>query len=120
MADINISDIRKLTQESIKSIDYLIHENEYKDIYEKFNLKIIEKAKSGENSIRFDFVDTDLIETSQPKEEWRRVYIGIEGGYAEFEMFDYPLYLISKGFKVEIMNSQKRHGYKSKSYLISW
>ena len=98
----------------------------YKSSYEPLNLAIIESAKEGKNSISFDFIDSDLsdIENKTLKEiqeNFRRIYPSYKSWtYASYNTYDYPKYLSARGFKVEIKDSIKNHGYLTKSYYISW
>lgn len=117
MTDINASQTQKLTL-SAKSVMY-----PYLESYEEFNKSILSAAMRGENSMSFDFA-----EGSQPKPEedgskrdTNRIYLDKEGGMASINVYDYPRYLESRGFKVEIREPQKKNrGYKAKSYYITW
>ncbi|QXP60266.1 hypothetical protein [Olleya sp. HaHaR_3_96] len=95
----------------------------FKKEYEKFNDKIIKVAKGGDNFVMFDFVDKELDGSdilSDLRRNHKRIYFSSTGGQATHNMLESPLYLISKGFKVEIRESQNTHGYPSKTYFISW
>lgn len=123
MTDINVNEIRKITEAANYIGNYLELNYCYLEEYEKFNIKIFEATQKGEKSILFDFVDSKIDKMLTLKEiifSSRRIYLSSKGGHAINNMFDYPLYLISRGFKVDIMDAQKRHGYYSKSYMISW
>jgi hypothetical protein len=98
----------------------------YQNSYELMNLAIIDAAKNGETKINFDFIDCDLNEIrdntlAEIERESRRIYPSYDSWtYAIKETFNYPRYLAARGFNIEIKNSLKSHGYKSKSYHISW
>ena len=109
-----------------ESHSYLELEFPYKDSYELMNLAIIEAAKNGKSQINFDFIDCDLNEIrnnslAEIERESRRVYPSYDSWtYAIKDTFNYPRYLAARGFNIEIKDSLKPHGYKSKSYHISW
>lgn len=117
MADINISEIRHLTLEANDSRTLQEIRFPYQDSYKVLNELLVDAAKSGKNHISFDFINSD----SESKKDAYRIYPEIkEWTYAIYDVFDYPNYLLSKGFNVEIRKSQKSHGYCSLSYFISW
>ena len=93
------------------------------DSYNELNKAILEKARNGENSISFDFIDSKLkvdenYETIKLNNN--RIYPHSGVCYALHNTYEYPDYLIARGFNVEIRKAQKRHGYVTKSYFISW
>lgn len=123
MKDITASEIQEITRKANESVSFTKQNFPYLDAYEELNKVILEKAKNGENSISFDFVDSSEDKTNSLEEIRRknnRIYLSSEGGQAINNVHDYPNYLNSRGFNVEIRKSLKRHGYVSKSYYISW
>ncbi|AYN05477.1 hypothetical protein [Flavobacterium sp. 140616W15] len=122
MLDITVKEIQKITRLAKKSIPFGETKFPYLKSYEILNNAIIEKAKNGENSISFDFVDDKVDENTTIKDQKKinRIYPHSGIVYAIEEVYDYPNYLSVRGFEVEIRESIKRHGYKSKSYFISW
>jgi hypothetical protein len=123
MKDITLIEIKELTRNANESILFTKHRFPYLDVYETLNEAIFTKAKNGENSISFDFVDNleDEINTiGEIKRNHNRIYLSHEGGQAMYNVYDYPNYLNSRGFNVEIRKKLKQHGYTSKSYYISW
>ena len=117
MADINFSEVKKLTRNSNNSQTLQEFRYPYKDNYKLLNELIIESAKSGKNYISFDFINSD----NDVKENGYRIYAqNKEWTYAEYDVYDYPNYLIAKGFNVEVRKNEKNHGYKTLSYYISW
>lgn len=117
MSDITLSEIQAITRK--------VNETTfpYMESYERLNKAIIAKAKKGNNSISFDFVDTkpnvnDTFEQIQTN--YNRIYPLSEKGQALHNVYDYPRYLMARGFKVEIRKSLAQRGYLTKSYFISW
>lgn len=123
MQDINIFEVRELTRKANESRLFAESRFPYLDEYEKYNNAILEKAKMGESSISFDFVD-DLLDGQKSFNEiqWNqnRIYPRPKGGQSFNNTYNYPNYLVVRGFNVEIRKSIEHHGYKSKSYYISW
>lgn len=123
MNDILASEIKVITRQANESISYSKLKYPYLDSYEKLNKVIIEKAKNGENSIIFDFIDNkeDFTKSLEEiKKNNNRIYLSTDGGQAIHDVYDFPHYLISRGFNVEIRKSLRQHGYNSKAYYISW
>ena len=123
MENFTAIEIREITREANQSASFAKSKFPYLDSYERMNNAIIEKAKNGENSISFDFVDNDQDEKKSIEEIQKldnRIYAGSKGGQAIHNVYDYPNYLIARGFNVEIRKPLKQHGYISKSYYISW
>lgn len=121
--DILASEIKEVTRKATESICFSKLKYPYIDSYEKLNKAIVEKAKNGENSILFDFVDNkeDFTKSLEEiKKNHNRIYLSIDGGQAIHDVYEYPDYLISRGFNVEIRKSLRLHGYISKAYYISW
>lgn len=123
MQNITATEAREITRKANESISFAELKFPYIDTYEKLNEKILEKAKNGENSISFDFVDYTVDKQKTLEEiqrEGNRIYIYPEGGHASHNVYNYPNYLIARGFNVEVRKSLLQHGYISKSYYISW
>lgn len=123
MQDFTAIEIKEITRQANESISFTKFKFPYLDSYEELNKAILEKAKNGENSINFDFVDNSKDVTNKQEtieENHNRIYLNTEGGQALYNVYDYPNYLNSRGFNVEVRESLKRHGYVSKSYYISW
>jgi hypothetical protein len=124
MTDLNINEIRELSRKANSSVIFYIDRYPYLPSYEKLNLALLKNAQEGHCSISFDFIDNSLdkigdLTYKQVVYKLRRIY-PYEGGNAINSTFNYPDYLISRGFNVEIRKSVKIHGYNSKSYYISW
>ncbi|MGG7034923.1 MAG: hypothetical protein ACI7YS_06975 [Flavobacterium sp.] len=123
MKDISAIEVREITRQTNESIFFAKSKFPYVDAYESLNKAILEKAKNGENSISFDFVDgsvddkKSLVEIQKSE---NRIYESSKGGQATFDVYNYPHYLVARGFNVEIRKSLKLRGYNSKSYYISW
>ena len=123
MTDLNLNEIQNITRLAKKSEPFLSELYPYIDEYKELNEAILEKSKQGENCIDFDFIDSKLKNDESLEDilkNNRRIYPHNGICYALYNTYNYPFYLTSKGFKVEIRQSQKRHGYVSKSYHISW
>lgn len=123
MKDITVSEVKKMAQGAKEAQEFGEERFPYLEAYGELNQAIIEKAKVGGNSISFDFVDEQMKNETpflDVKKEHNRIYLSTEGGQAEYNVYDYPSYLIARGFNVEIRKSQRSHGYKAKSYFISW
>ena len=126
MNDINLIEIKDLTRKANNSLSFNEFRYQYKESYKLLNQMIIDNAKIGVNYILFDFVNTDqktienLINSEHQKNSFRIYSENKEWIYAEYDVCDYPVYLIGKGFNVEVRKSTKNHGYKSLSYYISW
>ena len=123
MNDILASEMNEITRQATESISFSKLKFPYLNSYEKLNNAILEKAKNGENSIIFDFVDDkeDFTKSlEEVKKNNNRIYLSIDGGQAIYDVYEYPHYLIFRGFNVEIRKSLRRHGYISKAYYISW
>jgi len=123
MLDITSKQIQEVTRLAQKSNSFGEIKFPYLESYEVLNNAILEKAKTGENSISFDFVDDEIDENISMKElkkNKNRIYPHSGVVYAINDVYDYPNYLIARGFNVEIREANKRHGYISKSYFISW
>ena len=125
----NYSEIQEkliLTDKTQENHSFLELEFPYKTSYELMNIAIIKAAKDGELHINFDFVDCDLSKNKEKtlkeiESESRMIYPSYDSfTYALKETFNYPRYLAARGFKIEIKDALKRHGYISKSYHISW
>ena len=124
MADITLKQVQEITSAAKSSLEMRFP---YKESYEKFNDIIVSTSREGINSVTFDFVyrpeepekHLTLLEIERGT---YRIYLQKEGGQAEIDVYDYPLYLLTKGFKVEILDKsmKSRHGYLTKQYLISW
>lgn len=123
MEDITAIEVQKITALANESMSFGILKYPFLDSYRELNKAILEKARSGENSISFDFVDTkknDAEKLEIIKQNSNRIYPHSGICYALNDTYDYPNYLLSRGFKVEIQKAEKRHGYVSKSYRIFW
>ena len=123
MENITAFEVQKITRQATEAILYTEKSYPYLDSYKDLNKAIVERAEAGENSISFDFVDTITHSDSTVgvvQHRHNRIYLSTKGGQAEYEVFDYPNYLLSKGFGVEIRKPQRQHGYIAKSYFITW
>ena len=123
MADITVSEIQDITKEANDSVLFATLKYPFLDSYKELNKLILEEARNGKNSISFDFIDNfeDKTKSVQEMEKsLNRIYISTEFGQAIYDVYNYPNYLLSKGFQVEIRKSFRQHGYNSKSYYISW
>ena len=123
MKDITALEINQITKLANKSYNFGISKYPHMDSYNELNKAILEKARNGENSISFDFIDSKLkvdenYETIKLNNN--RIYPHSGVCYALHNTYEYPDYLIARGFNVEIRKAQKRHGYVTKSYFISW
>jgi hypothetical protein len=122
-----LQEILILSDRVNKNQSYLEGEFPYQSCYEPMNLAILDAAKKGSNSISFDFIDNDLTVLDEDttlknfERETFRIYPSYDGGgQAVYNTYYYPKYLAARGFKIEIKEPLKRHGYQSKSYFISW
>lgn len=113
MKDITASEINEITRQANESIPYAQTKFEYLEAYKEFNELILEKARAGENSIILDFI-------SSSNDNHGRIYASSDGGQASSGVSNYPNYLLSRGFNVEIRKSLRQHGYITKAYFISW
>ncbi len=123
MLDITAKETQEVTRLAKKSVSFGETKFPYLDSYEILNKAILEKAKVGENSISFDFVDNKVdenIAVKELKKDKNRIYPHSGIVYAIHDVYDYPNYLTARGFNVEIREPNKKHGYVSKSYFISW
>ena len=123
MNDFTAIEIKQITKLVNGSIPFSELRFPYLNEYEEFNKLILKKAQDGENSIGFDFIDYPLNETESLfdiKNNHYRIYADNNGGQASYKVYDYPNYLISRGFNVEIRKSVGSHGYSTNSYFISW
>ena len=126
MSDINLIEIKHLTKRANNALSFDEFRYPYKESYELLNQMIIDRAKIGLNFILFDFVNNDqktlgkLINSEHQTNSFRIYPENKEWVYAKYDVCDYPIYLISKGFSVEIRKPIKNHGYQSLSYYISW
>jgi hypothetical protein len=123
MADLKIIEIQTITKEAITSINFLEQYYPYVEEYEELNNAILEKSKLGINFIDFDFIDNEIKGSEKIDDiykNYRRIYPHYGSCNALYNTFNYPLYLISKGFNVEVRKSLKKHGYVSKSYHVTW
>lgn len=103
MKDITLSEIQAITSEATRSEPFGKKRFPYLESYKALNEAIIEKAKKVENSIRFDFTEDAPVPSNSIqdlKAYGGRIYLSLEGGQAEYDVYDYPSYLISRGFKV--------------------
>ena len=127
MVDINLAQIQEICRKSKNAVDISEFRFPYQESYKSFNQKIIESAEKGKNSITIDFVyfskeiDKKLTLEEIEKSSYR-IYLKVDGGQAEINLYNYPLYLISRGFKVEIIENIKQHFHQNptKKYVISW
>ncbi|MGM5471325.1 hypothetical protein ACS386_13690 [Flavobacteriaceae bacterium LMO-SS05] len=121
-----IQEILILTNKNRKNQSFLEIEFPYKQSYELMNLAIINAAKNGKKYVDFDFIDSDLSKIkdktiNEIERDIRRIYPSYDSWTnAIKDTFNYPRYLASRGFEIEIRDSLKNHGYASKSYHISW
>lgn len=127
MFDIDLVQIQEICKKSKQSIDLSEFRFPYKESYKSLNQKIIEAAEEGKNSISLDFIySTKGIDKNltlyEIEKSCYRIYLYQNGGQAEINLYDYPLYLITRGFKVEIIENLKphQHGCPTKKYMISW
>ena len=123
MEDLTAIEVKKITMLANESIMYDILKYPYLDSYLELNAAILEKAKNGESSISFDFIDNqihngDTLELI--KFNNNRIYPHSGGSSAMNNTYDYPNYLLARGFKVEVRKAEMHHGYLAKSYFISW
>ena len=109
MLDITVKEIQKITRLAKRSIPFGETKFPYLKSYEILNNAIIEKAKNGENSISFDFVDDKVDDNIAVKDQKKinRIYPHAGIVYAIEEVYDYPNYLSVRGFEVEIRESVK-------------
>lgn len=123
MKEFTSLEIKRITLEANKVVPFAESRFPYMDVYERFNNDIIQAAKEGKNNISFDFID-DLTANGQLSfDEVRKVtnriyHPKVSGGV--HDLYDYPNYLLARGFNVEIREANSIHGYRSKSYYISW
>ncbi|RBN51095.1 hypothetical protein [Flavobacterium psychrolimnae] len=127
MFDINLVQIQEICKKSKQSIDLSEFRFPYQESYKSLNQKIIEAAEEGKNLISIDFVYSltginKSLTLNEIEKLYYRIYLNQDGGLAEINLYDYPLYLITRGFKVEIIENLKQHlhGYPTKKYMISW
>lgn len=127
MSDINLNQIKKITRRANKRINFNEFRFPYLEAYKLFNEKIKEAAKEGKNTITFDFVyNKEGIDKSMPLNQIERlesrIYLLRKEGQANINVYDYPSYLISRGFNVEVgeESPESSHGYLTKTYVISW
>jgi hypothetical protein len=113
MKDITVTEIIEITRQANESIAYAETKFQYLEAYKEFNELILEKARAGENSIILDFIYNS-------DDNHGRIYASSNGGQASSGVYNYPNYLLSKGFNVEIRKSLGQHGYTTKAYFISW
>ena len=123
MKEFNALEIKMITLEANKASSFSENRFPYQDAYERFNNDIIEIAKDGKNNISFDFIDDLTVNGNLSLDEIRRdmnrIYHPKVSG-AIHHLYDYPNYLLARGFNVEIREANSNHGYRSKSYYISW
>lgn len=122
MEDITAIKVKEISQKANDSVLYSTLRFPYLNSYKDLNKEIIEKAKIGETSIYFDFIDNTSDNDKSLgdiKKNHNRIY-SKASDYALRGVYDYPSYLISRGFNVEVRKSIKKHGYISKTYFISW
>jgi hypothetical protein len=113
MKDITATEIKEITRQANESIDYAETKFQYLEAYKEFNEMILEKARAGENSIILDFINSS-------DDNHGRIYASYDGGQASYGANNYPNYLLSKGFNVEIRKSLGQHRNITKAYFISW
>lgn len=123
MKEFSASEIKKITSEANNATSFAENRFPYQDAYERFNNDIIQTAKEGKNNISFDFVDDLTVNEKLSFDEVRkvtnRIYHPKVSG-AVYDLYNYPNYLLARGFNVEIREANSSHGYRSKSYYISW
>ena len=123
MKEFNAFEIKKITSESTNASSFAENRFPHLDTYERFNNDIIQAAKEGKNNISFDFVDDLTVNEKLSFDEVRkvtnRIYHPKVSG-AVYDLYNYPNYLLARGFNVEIREANSSHGYRSKSYYISW
>ncbi|WP_341900739.1 hypothetical protein [Fluviicola taffensis] len=123
MKEFNALEIKKITLETNNATAFAEVRFPYQDSYERFNNDIVQAAKEGKNNVSFDFIDDSLIDGTLSFDNVRRdsnriYHPRVSGG--QNNLYDYPNYLNARGFNVEIREANSQHGYRSKSYFISW
>lgn len=123
MKEFNAIEIKKMAFEANNSTSFAESRFPYLELYERFNNDIIQAAKEGKSNISFDFID-DLtvngnLSLDEVRRDMNRIYHPKVSG-AIHHLYDYPNYLLARGFNVEIREANSNHGYRSKSYYISW
>jgi hypothetical protein len=99
MKDITAIEVQKITLLVNESIPFGIAKYPYLNSYGELNNAILEKARNGESSINFDFVDTEQSDNKtleEIKQNASKIYPHYGVCYALNNTYDHPNYLLSR------------------------